>query len=40
MDVNWLAVLGLAVICWAVAALVGWAIVHVGARDDPEDWDR
>jgi hypothetical protein len=25
---------------WALAALVIWAIVHVGARDDPPEWDE
>lgn len=25
---------------WALAALAVWAIVHVGARDDPPEWDE
>lgn len=25
---------------WTVAALFGWAVVHVGARYDPPDWDN
>ena len=34
-----LAIVGAVAICWALAALAGWAIVHVGARDDPPHWD-
>lgn len=25
---------------WAIAAFVTWAIVHVGSRDDPPEWDE
>ncbi len=30
----------LLLVLWALAALVIWAIVHVGARDDPPEWDE
>ena len=29
-----------AVGCWTLAALFAWAVVHVGARDDPPEWDE
>jgi hypothetical protein len=24
---------------WALGMVLGWALVHVGARDDPPEWD-
>ncbi len=29
-----------AVGCWTLAALFAWAVVHVGARCDPPEWDE
>ena len=29
----------LVALAWAVGALMMWAFVHVGTRDDPDDWD-
>ena len=29
-----------ALVLWALAALAIWAVVHVGARDDPPQWDE
>lgn len=26
-------------VVWLVAAFLVWAVVHVGTRDDPEEWD-
>ncbi len=26
--------------CWTIAALLAWAIIHVGARHDPPEWDE
>ena len=35
-----LLVIGLvAVGCSTLAAIFAWAVVHVGARDDPPEWD-
>ena len=30
----------LLLVLWALAALVAWAVIHVGARDDPSEWDE
>jgi hypothetical protein len=30
----------LLLLLWALATLLAWAIVHVGARDDPPEWDE
>ena len=27
-------------IAWAALALLAWAVIHVGARNDPPEWDR
>jgi hypothetical protein len=35
---NVLVILALAI--WAALAAFVWALVHVGSRDDPEEWDR
>ena len=36
-----LLVIGLvAVGCSTLAAIFAWAVVHVGARDDPPEWDN
>ena len=29
-----------AVGCWTLAALAAWALIHVGARDDPPEYDE
>lgn len=39
-SMNPVVVILVAVGCWTLAALVGWALVHVGARDDPPEWDE
>jgi hypothetical protein len=26
--------------CWALAAWATWAVVYVGTRDDPPEWDE
>ena len=25
---------------WVALALFAWAVIHVGARNDPPEWDR
>ena len=27
-------------IAWVALALFAWSVVHVGARNDPPEWDR
>ena len=30
----------LLIVLWVLAALSYWAVIHVGARDDPPEWDE